>query len=493
MARFCGKCGSPLNENGLCTKCGAQEIIEKTMAAEEAVQNTPQTIEQQQAIPVPEPVTSTVAQPSSKKNPHIKMIIIAAAAVVVIGVLVACAFIFHWFGLGKSGGGDLVTSQPHAFAETSYGKIYAGANLNNITEEPKKIEELVLKNKSGIPVNLFAPAVAKDGDAFYGRYSDDPGLYKITVTGEKSAEYEKWVTEEQLKDSVLGFRENYAFDISGFAAEGDYVYGFVYGSPEWATAHPELNYRIFSISKSGSNIEFVGGEDVRAAEFVLSDGWIYYVDNGYTYSEHMDYDSSRVGIYKIRTDGSGKTKLTGDFEGLSGEYENNHILGCAGALTIYGDKLYYVSLEDGESPLCRMNLDGSGKEKLTNQTVGKYSVDPSSDTVYFLSYKYGLASFDKYGLFKLSLGSDDVTKVTERMVNPNVSEFTYSDGYIYLVSESAGINNQGFRRLDVASGKAQILKLNDTSTVTYDEFGFEKREKGDITCWWEPNDNSDTL
>ena len=25
------------------------------------------------------------------------------------------------------------------------------------------------------------------------------------------------------------------------------------------------------------------------------------------------------------------------------------------------------------------------------------------------------------------------------------------------------------------------------------EFGFEKREKGDITCWWEPNDNSDTL
>ena len=140
-----------------------------------------------------------------------------------------------------------------------------------------------------------------------------------------------------------------------------------------------------------------------------------------------------------------------------------------------------------------MNLDGSGKEKLTNQTVGKYSVDPSSDMVYFLSYKYGLASFDKYGLFKLSLGSNDVTKVTERMVIPNVSEFTYSDGYIYLISESVEINNQGFRRLDVASGKAQVLKLNDTSTVTYDEYGFEKREKGDITYWWEPNDNSDTL
>ena len=38
MAKFCGKCGSPLDESGVCPKCDAQKVIEteKTTAADEA-------------------------------------------------------------------------------------------------------------------------------------------------------------------------------------------------------------------------------------------------------------------------------------------------------------------------------------------------------------------------------------------------------------------------------------------------------------------------
>ena len=28
MAKFCGKCGSPLDENGVCRKCGASVLTE---------------------------------------------------------------------------------------------------------------------------------------------------------------------------------------------------------------------------------------------------------------------------------------------------------------------------------------------------------------------------------------------------------------------------------------------------------------------------------
>ena len=37
MAKFCGKCGSPLDESGVCPKCDAQKVIktEKTTAADE--------------------------------------------------------------------------------------------------------------------------------------------------------------------------------------------------------------------------------------------------------------------------------------------------------------------------------------------------------------------------------------------------------------------------------------------------------------------------
>ena len=89
------------------------------------------------------------------------------------------------------------------------------------------------------------------------------------------------------------------------------MYARVLGDSVFYTAHKALNHRLIRASKDGKKIEFVGGEDVRAVDFVVNDGWIYYADNGYVCEGNLfSFDYSRVGIYKMKTDGSEKTRIS---------------------------------------------------------------------------------------------------------------------------------------------------------------------------------------
>ena len=438
MAKFCGKCGSPLDESGACPKCDAQIVIktEKTTAADEVYAQPAY-----EAAPGVQPIEAPA--PAKKGIPK-KPIIIAAAAVAVIGVLVFCAFFFHWFGLGKSGGG-IATSQQQSFVKTSYGNVYSGLNISEVSEEPANIDDMTITSGDEA-LKLYSTSVAKDGDTFYGRNGSNRDLVKMTVKGKNSGEIEPWVSEEQLKNSVLGSDggKRYAYDIGGFFADGDYIYGYVAGSADFMASHYDLNYRLFRISKSGDTIEFVGDESVRAYEFVESDGWIYYVDNGYTYeSGRPDYDTSRVGIYKIKTDGSGKTKLSGDFEGEKGSYKDRNY-GNAAALTVSGSKLYFLDL-----------------------TSGYYNV-----------------SMDVKKLCKLDLGTKEVEVCENVQVATIFYSMTYDDGYLYFDCDGTVMNGK-YKRFSVSSGELQRIKYTDNRVVEYDDYGFEKvvGDGGRTVCW----------
>ena len=295
MAKFCGKCGSPLDENGVCRKCGASVLTE----ADKTGKN---------------PFHDSASAP--KKKGFQKKIIIAAAAVVVIGALVFCAFFFHWFGLGAQSKKDIVTSQGKACFDTSYGKYYRDINIEGIGTEDK-IPDGTLVDDELKKVTLL-PSFAQDGDTFYGKHEISEQLCKFTVTGKDTAcKVEQWVSEEQLKNSVLKVDGNvgYEYAYGNFIADGDYVYNRVNSYKSKEKERYGLNYRIFRISKSGDTIEFVGDENVRASDFVVSDGWVYYVDNGYTVmDDKVKLDETRIGIYKIKADGSEKTKLEKDIQ-----------------------------------------------------------------------------------------------------------------------------------------------------------------------------------
>ena len=215
MAKFCGKCGSPLDESGVCPKCDAQKVIktEKTTAADEVYAQPAY-----EAAPGVQPIEAPA--PAKKGIPK-KPIIIAAAAVAVIGVLVFCAFFFHWFGLGKSGGG-IATSQQQSFVKTSYGNVYSGLNISEVSEEPANIDDMTITSGDEA-LKLYSTSVAKDGDTFYGRNGSNRDLVKMTVKGKNSGEIEPWVSEEQLKNSVLKVDGNvgYEYAYGNFIADGD--------------------------------------------------------------------------------------------------------------------------------------------------------------------------------------------------------------------------------------------------------------------------------
>ena len=478
MAKFCGKCGSPLDESGACPKCDAQKVIEteKTTAADEVYAQPAY-----EAAPGVQPIEAPA--PAKKGIPK-KPIIIAAAAVAVIGVLVFCAFFFHWFGLGKSGGG-IATSQQQSFVKTSYGNVYSGLNISEVSEEPANIDDMTITSGDEA-LKLYSTSVAKDGDTFYGRNGSNRDLVKMTVKGKNSGEIEPWVSEEQLKNSVLGSDggKRYAYDIGRFFADGDYIYGYVAGSADFMASHYELNYRLFRISKSGDTIEFVGDESVRAYEFVESDGWIYYVDNGYTYEGGKpDYDTSRVGIYKIKTDGSGKTKLSGDFEGEKGSYKDRNY-GNAAALTVSGSKLYFLDLTSGESRLARMSLDGSDAEILTPEKAGKYTIDEKNDVIYYIATDYYNVSMDVKKLCKLDLGTKEAEVCENVQVATIFYSMTYDDGYLYFDCDGTVMNGK-YKRFNVSSGELQRIKYTDNRKVEYDDFGFEKviGDGSRTVCW----------
>ena len=199
MAKFCGKCGSPLDENGLCPKCDAAKAAEENTTSEALTQPQPA------AVPT---VSGTDGKPEKpKKKFPVKAVVIAAAALAVIGALAACAFIFHWFGLGGSSdpsdssdsnssqSGAVITSQWQLFHPSSYGKI-SYFNLDLVTNTVQSEKDLSVTNENGDQI-FTGYHLAKDGDTFYGRYGDRDGIYKITVTGEKSA------TTETLETWIL--------------------------------------------------------------------------------------------------------------------------------------------------------------------------------------------------------------------------------------------------------------------------------------------------
>lgn len=94
--------------------------------------------------------------------------------------------------------------------------------------------------------------------------------------------------------------------------------GYVYfintgNSKNFAAFHADNNnFRIGRFAEDGSSIEYIGKETACAMD--LYDGYIYYLDNGYTKKVTdgrmiNDYDISRMGVYRMKTDGSDKQKL----------------------------------------------------------------------------------------------------------------------------------------------------------------------------------------
>lgn len=464
MAKFCGKCGSPMNEQGLCPNCAPAPV-------------TPPTPPAQSYNPAP-PAENTPA-PKKKKFPLVPVII--AAAVVVVGALVACAFVFHWFGLGKDGKAgakdSYISTQTQAFMRTSHGKVVGCYNIDEITGDEKNVSSIVITDGED-KIGMMSNRMGRDGDTFYGIERDDNYEWrKVTVTGENTAKREVWVSEDTLSNSVLAFEGTYVRDVGYFCVDGDYVYASVTGSAEYFPSHMELNYRIIRADKSGNNIEFVGDEDVRASEFVVRDGWIYYVDNGYRMNgKKSSFDIDCAGIYKVKTDGSGKTRIFDKIEKDKVDTSDDTRHNNAGGLTLCGDRLYFCDLSDGSSRLASIDLDG-GDYKRCDLSVEVFTLDPGNNKAYCIEGNFDKASPDKHNLYEVDLESGS-SKSMELEIRNSRSGMTIDGGYLYIgdMMRAFRYPDRGYYRISLSDFKVQSAEITEMEPrwVEKDEMGFQK-------------------
>ena len=468
MAKFCGKCGSPLNEQGLCPNCAPAP------AAPPA-----ETVPEQSYQPVV-PAENTPA-PKKKKLPLVPVII--AAAVVVVGALVACAFIFHWFGLGKDGKAgardSYISTQTQAFMRTSHGKVFGRYNIDQITGDEKNVSSIMVFDlDDNTNIKNISYRMGRDGDTFYGIEGDNNSEWrKVTVTGENTAKREVWVSEDALNNSVLAFEGTYVRDVGYFSVDGDYVYASVVGDAEYFAIHTELNYRIIRADKDGKNIEFVGDEDVRASEFVVRDGWIYYVDNGYRLNGgKISFDIDCAGIYKVKTDGSGKTRIFDKIEKDKVDTSDDTRHNNAGGLTLCGDRLYFCDLSDGSSRLASIDLDG-GDYKRCDLSVEVFTLDPGNNKAYCIEGNFDKASPDKHTLYEVDLESGS-SKSMELEIRNSRSGMTIDGGYLYIcdMSRAFRFEDRGYYRVSLSDFKVQSAEITEMEPrwVEKDEMGFQK-------------------
>lgn len=516
MVKFCGVCGSQLNESGVCPKCGSAE-------------QDPLTNEEPANVVYPrhKTVAADIGDTAAEKKNEDKLLIITAVmlALCVLSGGVFAAFSFNWFGLGKAvkgpaGKGAAASAaadnsralpdepydepddsenvyfqaQPQAFVRSSYGKITGGLNLNLIHGAPCPEEQALIRTSGGKSISLQSD-MASDGDVFYGFVNGGDDLRKVTLTGATSAYDEVWASAETMKNSVLGYSYEgepaYAKDLENFTVDGDYVYARVAAHDTYREKHKALNYRLVKINKDSGIIELVGGENVRATCFLISEGWIYYADNGYTYSvekNEYSYSERRVGLYKMRTDGSGKVLLSGSFSGYKGDFEGEQI-GNAGGLSLCGGKLYYLFLENGKSFLWRMNTDGTQNERVSDISADNYAIDIRENTVFLRSGTYGAASSAEHSLYRLDLN----TKASQPMnikLRANTNRMTVSGGYLYVDDCFRDFENKRLTRIYIKNdnNSVQCLLKRSYSKIAPDaETGLEKRieEKSPEYRWAE--------
>jgi hypothetical protein len=113
----------------------------------------------------------------------------------------------------------------------------------------------------------------------------------------------------------------------------------------------------------------------NCADMTLSGDWIYYTNYVPVTNPNVftPKSSEQGNLYKIRTDGTGKTKLNSD--------------DCR-SINVAGDWIYYANYDDGSNvylKLYKIRTDGTGRTKVSDDSFGNfaYGINVSGDWIYY--------------------------------------------------------------------------------------------------------------
>lgn len=214
---------------------------------------------------------------------------------------------------------------------------YLGDDTGTICKMRTDGSDNILVHDVDGDVELFTVA---DGWIYYfSKALFDPGIYKIRTDGSE---------ETRLSSDDFNLFDSVAADVAD---------GWIY----YCSNDDDHLYRIRMDGSDRTKLS-----DDTAEYLTVADGWIYY------YGGALDADGESIdsGYYKMRTDGSGKTK----------------ILNYAEYFTIAGGFIYYSSY-DG---IYRIRTDGSEETKLSNDHYAEYFTVEDGWIYYFITREYGI-------------------------------------------------------------------------------------------------------
>nr|WP_243428188.1 DUF5050 domain-containing protein [Clostridium rhizosphaerae] len=198
---------------------------------------------------------------------------------------------------------------------------------------------------------------------------------------------------------------------------------------------PDNQSSIYKIKNDGTEKTKVTMDS--AYQFIVVEDWIYYF--------------SPVGLYKIKTDGSGQRPI------IEGNIRS--------ILFVKDNYIYYSNIDTkatGTQPeycsIYKVKFDGSDRSKITTDNVMQSIID--GDWIYYTNVS------DNYNLYKAKIDGSSKAKI----LNMPVSTFNISNGYIYVSFQSGeqNINNdiQNIYRLKTDGSNLKRLTNNTTSRLS---------------------------
>ncbi len=469
MDYYCGKCGTPLNENGLCPKC--QLLPNHTS-------------------------TQTISDNNNKKRKSKTLLIVSIvlAAILLVSGVVACLFCFDVFSTSIE---NEITAHSLVITQDDHVYFSGCGSLIDISNDEQPM--LLTTFDDNQTLGLLSDKSAYDGENIYSLISDHREIYKQTINGDGFATQEIFVNEQSLKDAFtnkLGTDVINPASIHDLSICDNYLCFFFAPSLEFAVSDSDVAYKIGKINLDTKEIDFF--DDIHASALAAKDGWIYYFDNGYTYNTSNNTyttNSNIFGIYKMRIDGSENQLLLDGFEQDSSDMNDSSLL--CNDFQIYDDYLYFTDdSKEGQSRVCRIMLDGSQKEYLTKEGAYNYTVDINNNKVYYSTGLFNMADEDARTVYEVSMETGDETELFKVTGN---REFTVYDDYLYIsdMYQFISFTKDGVlpcgKRYNLTNGSAETLYGKkefeiqfDPNTGSYDIIG------GDNTpvYYWETVDTS---
>lgn len=303
----------------------------------------------------------------------------------------------------------------------------------------------------------------------------EPGIWQIVVTqfGAMTSTYTINIDEEVPYTVPTGTEVG--------NTSGNNIHGGEYILYDgWIYFIADANYNIYKMSLDGTSIERIC--DKRALAMNIVDGWIYFESSDVLYRVRIDgkgfteiVELDRIGdfyvvgdqfIMEYRPDGYDfstiyKINVNGDINTLQEICSDKHY-----EINIAGDYIYYINNTTiDRNRIFRVKTDGSGREAVTSEIASELIVD--NDWIYFVT---------GYNMYRMRTDGSMKTQLTS---GQEVAEINVYGSYIFYTIGDAD-KSLYMMNLD-GSNKVQLTTVvSDDPQVAGDWIFYQNEDAGNV-------------